>query len=282
MKQLFLFIISSFLFAPAFVFGAVKSSLTLSTNVPYQGDVVMVTLRNAEIKSATFKKKPITLFSLDGALVAFLPISGTETPGAYTLKTVFTNGSLATRTIWVKSRKFARVSLGIPTGSTLTPATLIAQLQKEKIALDEVVKKKTEKVYFENKFQYPLSIKENIVSPFGEIRKTGSSIIRHWGIDYKAPKGTDVLSISGGIVAKSYIDTTYGNTIIVDHGQGVFSLYMHLDERLKNEGDVVSKGELIGRVGNTGYSFGPHLHLSLKVNGVSVDPKKFIALMGNK
>lgn len=274
---MFLFLIV--LFVPLSLFGATKPSLTLSTNVPYQGDVVKVVLRNAEVKSATFKKKPITLFPLDGALVAFLPISGTETPGAYTLKTTFTNGSLATRTIWVKSRKFVRVSLGIPNGSTFTPATLIAQLQKEKIALDEIVKKKTDEIYFENKFQSPLSIKENIVSPFGEIRKTGSSIIRHWGIDYKAPKGTDVSSISGGIVAKSYLDTTYGNTIIVDHGQGVFSLYMHLDERLKSEGDMVSKGEIIGRVGNTGYSFGPHLHLSLKVNGISVDPQKFINLM---
>jgi len=274
---LFIFIIV--FFAPLLVFGAVKPSLTLSTNVPYQGDVVKVTLRNAEIKSATFNKKPITLFPLDGALVAFLPISGTEISSAYSLRMTLVNGSLVTRTIWVQSRKFVRVSLGIPAGSTLTSATLIAQLQKEKIILEEIVKKKTEAIYFENKFQFPLSIKANIVSPFGEIRKTGPSLIRHWGIDYKAPKGTDVFSISGGIVAKSYLDTTYGNMIIIDHGQGVFSLSMHLDERLKKEGDSVSKGELIGRVGNTGYSFGPHLHLSIKVNGVSIDPERFIKLM---
>ncbi|MFA5870815.1 MAG: M23 family metallopeptidase [Candidatus Paceibacterota bacterium] len=266
-------------FVPLLVFGAVKPSLTLSTNVPYQGDVVRVMLRGSEIKSATYKKKPIVLFPFDGALVAFLPISGTEAPGAYPLRMILSNGSLATRTIWVKSKKFPRISLGIPIGSTLTSATLITQLQKEKIVLEEIVKKKTDIVYFENKFQFPLLIKKNITSPFGEIRKTGPSIIRHWGIDYKAPKGTDVFSISGGIVAKSYLDMTYGNTIIIDHGQGVFSLSMHLDERLKKEGEQVSKGELIGRVGNTGYSFGSHLHLSLKVSGVSIDPERFITSM---
>jgi murein DD-endopeptidase MepM/ murein hydrolase activator NlpD len=236
-------------------------------------------MKNSEIKSATYKGKPISFFPFDGARVAFIPISGTDAPGAYQLRIILENGSLATRTIWVNAKRFPRISLGIPAGSTLTSKTLIAQLQKEKIVLEEIVKKKTDIVYFENKFQFPLLIKKNISSPFGEIRKTGPSIIRHWGVDYKAPKGTDVFSISGGIVARSYFDTTYGNTIIIDHGQGVFSLSMHLDERLKKEGDLVSKGELIGRVGNTGYSFGPHLHLSLKVNGVSIDPERFIALM---
>ena len=253
--------------------------MSLSTNIPYQGDVVMVTMRNSEIKSATYKGKPILFFPFDGARVAFIPISGTDAPGAYQLRIILENGSLATRTIWVNAKRFSRVSLGIPKGSTLTSKTLIAQLQKEKIILDDIVKKKTETVYFENKFQSPLLIKSTITSPFGEIRKTGPSIIRHWGIDYKAPKGTDVFSISGGVVSKSYLDTTYGNTIIVDHGQGIFSLYMHLDERLKYERDSVSKGELLGRVGNTGYSFGPHLHLSLKVNGISIDPERFITLM---
>ncbi len=256
-----------------------KPSLSLSTNIPHQGDVVMVTMRNSEIKSATYKGKPISFFPFNGARVALIPISGTDAPGAYQLRIILENGSLATRTIWVNAKRFPRVSLGIPNGSTLTSKTLIAQLQKEKIILEGIVKKKTDIVYFGDAFQLPLSVKTGIASPFGEIRKTGSSIIRHWGIDYVAPKGTDVLSISGGVVAKSYLDTTYGNTVIVDHGQGVFSMYMHLNERLKQEGESVVRGEVIGKIGNTGYSFGPHLHLSLKVDGVSVDPQKFIELM---
>ncbi|MFA4942640.1 MAG: M23 family metallopeptidase [Patescibacteria group bacterium] len=268
-----------FLSSAVFVCAEGKPKLSLSTNVPLQGDVVRVTLENSGIKKATFKNKAISFFPYNGNLVAFIPISGAEAISSGVLRMTLSNGSLATRTIWVQPRKFVRVSLGIPSGSTLTTATLIDQLQKEKIILDAIVKKKTDAVYFGNAFQFPLSIKANIASPFGEIRKTGSSIIRHWGIDYVAPKGTNVSSISGGMVVKSYLDTTYGNTVIVDHGQGIFSMYMHLDERLKQEGESVVRGEVIGRVGNTGYSFGPHLHLSLKVDGISVDPQKFIELM---
>lgn len=273
-----LFILFLFCF-PLFTFASSKPKLTLSTNVPLQGDVVIATLQNSGIKKATYKGKAISFFPYRGNLVTFIPISGTEPKSSGVLRLTLSNGSLAWRTIWIQPRKFVRVSLGIPAGSSLTTASLIDQLQKEKILLEGSVKKKTDTVYFNDAFQLPLSSYTSIASPFGEIRKTGSSIIRHWGIDYAAPTGTPVYAISGGTVAQSYLDTTYGNTIIIDHGQGVFSMYMHLNERLKREGESVTRGELIGKVGNTGYSFGPHLHLSLKVNGISVDPQKFIDSM---
>ncbi|TSD01862.1 MAG: peptidase M23, partial [Parcubacteria group bacterium Athens0714_26] len=68
----------------------------------------------------------------------------------------------------------------------------------------------------------------------------------------------------------------YGKTLIIDHGLGIFSLYLHLDEFKVLNGKGVKRGELVGLSGNTGYSISPHLHFSIKANGASVDPLKFI------
>ena len=273
------FLLFSILFCvPFLTFGSNKPRLILSTNIPLQGDVVEVILENSGIKSASFKDSSVSFFPYGGNLVALIPISGTEPAQKQTLYITLSDGSLATRSIWIRARKFSSISLGIPKGSDLTTDRLISDLSKEKVVIDEIVGKKTNVVYFED-FQFPLSKIEGVSSPFGEIRKTGNSIIRHWGVDYVAPRGSSVYAISGGVVAKSYWDSTYGNTVIIDHGQNVFSLYMHLDERLKQNGESVQKGEKIGILGSTGYSFGPHLHLSIKINGMSVDPTKFINLL---
>ena len=75
------------------------------------------------------------------------------------------------------------------------------------------------------------------------------------------------------MTAKNY--TVYGGTVIVNHGLGVQSLYMHLSRISATAGTTVKRGQLIGYSGETGYAVGPHLHLSIKVNGVSIDPKAF-------
>ena len=84
-------------------------------------------------------------------------------------------------------------------------------------------------------------------------------------------------AINGGIVRKAYFDSVFGKSVVVDHGQGIFSLYLHLNEIRVKEGDQIKKGHLIGTVGQTGYAISPHLHLSVKISGVSVDPLKFVS-----
>src|SRR3989344_6112118 len=84
--------------------------------------------------------------------------------------------------------------------------------------------------------------------------------------------GAGVGAINAGLVRKAYVDAVYGNSVIVDHGQGIFSFYIPLDTIRVKEGAALKKGSLVGTVGNTGYAETPHLHLSIKINGVSVDP----------
>jgi murein DD-endopeptidase MepM/ murein hydrolase activator NlpD len=96
------------------------------------------------------------------------------------------------------------------------------------------------------------------------------------GVDLEAKEGDPVFSINDGVVRFSKELPNYGKTIIIDHGLGIFSLYLHLKEFKVSEGEKVKKGEIIALSGNTGYSISPHLHFSVKINGKSVDPLRFI------
>lgn len=109
-------------------------------------------------------------------------------------------------------------------------------------------------------------------NPFG-----GGSTEFHNGIDIPAPVGTPIGAVSGGQVAWSYYSQSAGNWIGIDHGNGTYSVYMHMSSRIAQEGDYVSAGQTIGLVGSTGRSTGPHLHLSIRLNGSYVDPLNYVS-----
>lgn len=95
----------------------------------------------------------------------------------------------------------------------------------------------------------------------------------HKGIDYGAPRGAPVFAANSGEVALTAEDfRLHGKTIVIDHGRGVCTLYLHLSEILVSPQQKVKKGEIIGRVGNSGVATGPHLHYALYVAGVAVNP----------
>lgn len=91
----------------------------------------------------------------------------------------------------------------------------------------------------------------------------GSRDGEHKGIDIAAAKGTPVVAARSGLVKKSYLSHSYGNVIFIVHPHGYESVYAHLSERLARKGDHVDQGEMIGRVGSTGDSTGPHLHFEV-------------------
>jgi murein DD-endopeptidase MepM/ murein hydrolase activator NlpD len=106
----------------------------------------------------------------------------------------------------------------------------------------------------------------------------GAPAWRHAGVDVAAAKGTRVLSPAAGTVADVGDYVLTGRTVLVDHGIGVFSAYFHLDTVLVRRGDEVTQGKILGRVGSTGLSTGPHLHYGIYVHGKDVDPASWHAM----
>ena len=101
---------------------------------------------------------------------------------------------------------------------------------------------------------------------------------QHNGADVKAGTGTPVKAAnSGRVVLSAYLPALRGNCVVVDHGCNIFSLYMHLSKRTVSEGQKVSKGQEVGKVGATGFVTGPHLHWEVRVGWEPVDPNHVVA-----
>lgn len=99
---------------------------------------------------------------------------------------------------------------------------------------------------------------------------------RHVGVDLAAPSGTPYYAVARGRVALARANGGYGNCIMLDHGGGVVSVYGHSSSLAVKEGQVVEAGQVIGAVGDTGYSFGPQLHFEIQVDGQQVDSLEYL------
>lgn len=97
---------------------------------------------------------------------------------------------------------------------------------------------------------------------------------KHKGVDYAAPTGTPVYAAGGGTIVKHYVSKSYGNYIRIEHANGFFTAYAHMQAFVEGlgVGSVVARGQMIGNVGSTGRSSGPHLHFELIHNSTFIDP----------
>jgi murein DD-endopeptidase MepM/ murein hydrolase activator NlpD len=136
-------------------------------------------------------------------------------------------------------------------------------------------------MFWSGPFRFPLEGSVKVTDTYGYTRLTGFATVSHKGTDFRAATGTPVVAINSGRVSYTDYLRNYGNTIVLDHGLGLQSIYMHLSQVDVKVGDEVERGQIIGLSGDTGYVLGPHLHLSIKLGGISIDPEKFLALFGN-
>ena len=128
-------------------------------------------------------------------------------------------------------------------------------------------------------YQWPLpSSCLALTSAFGyRIHPISGQPHSHTGIDVSAAGGTPIYAAKGGqVIMSEYgsgVNWSYGNFVVIDHGDGTTTLYAHMSSRAVSEGQMVTQGQTIGYVGNTGNSKGNHLHLEVRVNGQRVDPE---------
>jgi murein DD-endopeptidase MepM/ murein hydrolase activator NlpD len=102
-------------------------------------------------------------------------------------------------------------------------------------------------------------------------------MVMHSGLDFAAPPGTPILAAAGGVVSSAEYHPAYGNMVLIDHGNGLQTLYAHASRLDVRQGEIVRKGQPLGRVGATGRSTGPHLHFEVHLNGVPQNPSRFLS-----
>ncbi len=116
-----------------------------------------------------------------------------------------------------------------------------------------------------------------VTSDFGQrIDPYTAERVMHAGLDIAGPHGKDIIAPSDGTVVFAGLEGGYGNVLVIDHGYGIKTRYGHLSAMKVKAGEKVKRGQLIGAIGNTGRSTGPHLHYEVRVNGLPQNPRKFI------
>lgn len=144
--------------------------------------------------------------------------------------------------------------------------------------LEEQWKRENTRVIYDGgQFLFPLNSYSSMTSDYGwRIHPIYHTQKLHNGIDFGASTGTPIMAAYSGEVTISTYSSTAGNYIMINHGGGLSTVYMHCSKLIAQVGDMVETGDVIGLVGSTGNSTGPHLHFSVRVNGEYVDPAPYI------
>ena len=177
----------------------------------------------------------------------------------------------------IARRRYPRVLLKVPARYTAPSAEDQHEIEQDKKTKEEAFKTQSPQRQWQGSFDPP--VKAQISDVFGVQRVFNGSVqSTHQGLDFRVPTGTPVAAVNRGRVLLARPLFFEGNCIVIDHGQGLLTLYLHLSKFLVNEGDTVEKGQPIGVSGGTGRATGPHLHLAVRWQGVYVDPQTLLAL----
>jgi murein DD-endopeptidase MepM/ murein hydrolase activator NlpD len=123
----------------------------------------------------------------------------------------------------------------------------------------------------------PTSGPTDVTSPFGvRMDPFVRQLAMHTGVDFRGETGDPVRAAAAGRVVQAERSGGYGLMVEVDHGNGIATRYAHLSNLAVSEGAQVEVGSLVGRIGSTGRSTGPHLHYEVRINGEAVDPQRFL------
>jgi len=239
-----------------------------------QGTVVRLTCSD-QIAFARMGERSVPLFKqANGEWLGLMPIQATHAPGPAEI--TFLSPAQQKEhdaSLTVVDAQFATQNVNLAPG--------IANLHNtpEEVELLKSFRDNlSETRYWQDRFLEPVD--GCMVSPFGVKRyrnhkPTGDY---HGGVDLRSPQGAPVRAAADGTVKLAQLVTALGNAVGIDHGQGVETLYMHMSKLAVQAGASVKQGDVIGYVGTTGRSNGPHLHWSVYVNSVQVNPGQWVKL----
>lgn len=242
-----------------------------------QEEVESVSLLALGRESAGFKVDARTWRALVG-------IDLDVAPGRYPVSIDARAGPRVTRTTYelaVRAKHFPTRQLQVDEAFVNPPASTKERIDREARQLARVWTSPLTARLWSGPFLRPVS--GRAVSVFGTRSVfNGEPRSPHGGADFMSPSGTPIEAPNAGRVVLARNFYYSGNTIIIDHGLGLYSMLAHLSAFDVREGEQVDEGSVVGRVGSTGRVTGPHLHWAVRANGARVDPLALLALLGVK
>jgi len=154
------------------------------------------------------------------------------------------------------------------------------RISKEYSEAMKIYRSVSDKSYIKRKFILPLE--SNVTSAFGTARVYNGSLKGyHSGTDFRAKMGTPIKASNDGKVVLVKKRFYSGGTVLLDHGEGIYTCYFHMSKFNVKKGELVKRGKILGLSGKSGRVTGPHLHFSARISGVQVDPLQLISLLNN-
>jgi murein DD-endopeptidase MepM/ murein hydrolase activator NlpD len=213
----------------------------------------------------------------EGIYEAIVGVPHNHVPGTAEVK-IFVKGVERDLPIKINDAKYPSETLKVSNRHVNPRKKDVARIRREIAEVGKVYSNITKQRYWKGPFVLPVS--SSVTSIYGTKRIfNGQMQSFHNGLDLKAPTGTPIHSAGPGVVvlAKNLFFT--GNTVLIDHGYGVITLYAHMSKLEVKKGDRVEAGQLLGLSGMTGRANGPHLHWGVVINKVKVNPAEFLKVV---
>jgi murein DD-endopeptidase MepM/ murein hydrolase activator NlpD len=273
---------SVFFLAAAFAVPAASMTISVSDANPAQGALFVVTV-------STEADNPVVVWkdvswpmrnTAPGRYEALIGVDLAASPGLELIvvkQTSRNENTIHTKTVQIVEKEFPVQRLSLPEKMVEFDNATLKRIEKERQELTQRFSRVSLPVLWTTPFLPPVDGYRS--NNFGVRREiNGKPRSPHTGVDIGLPAGTPVRAIAAGVTALAQEQFLGGRTVVLDHGGGVFSIYMHLQSYRVEEGQSVSRGDIIGAVGTTGRSTGPHLHFGVRVTGGRVDPSLLLAL----
>lgn len=250
--------------------------ILLKPATPRPGDIVIVTVKGVEGPvEGKFGDKKIHFNPAEESFIAVFGVDLYTEPGTYDLD-ISARDKVLSRTVTIGKKKFRVQKLTLPEDMVELSPENEARVEQEQKKIAAIWPNETGRIWDGN-FINPRE--GEIVTGFG-VQRIINNIPKnsHSGVDVAADEGEEVHAPNNGVVV--LIDNQFfsGNSIILDHGQGIYTMFFHLSKILISQGQQVKRGEVIGLVGSTGRSTGAHLHWGVRMQGARVDPLELIKL----
>jgi len=222
-------------------------------------------------------------FSLDRASKTWYGIAGVslETkPGSYPLLLEAEAGNTRTsfrKLIRVGAAKYPSIAVTVSKQFTEPDPEQLKQIAQDKTVKQDTFRTVSAEREWAGRFEPP--VEARISDVFGTQRTFNGKVqSSHQGLDFAVPQGTPVAALNSGTVLLARPLYFEGNCVVIDHGQGLLSLYLHLSEFKVKEGDHVQRGQELGLSGSSGRATGPHLHIAVRWQGVYLNPETLLKL----